>query len=229
MQDKDLSNLTLYVNAGHGGLDSAGNYRTFAHDGKHYEIVDNAGSTIMRNFEGVTNRIFATLIMDKARKLGAEVIQIHENIIDTWNWQRTQKANKHYAVSMQDKSKRQRRYLWLSLHSNAFASTFKGLSTSPRGIEIFTSIGKTFSDDIASLIMKELENDLQVFNVPFRKDFSDRDGDKEANFEELVSTAMPAVLIENLFFTNETDAKLLLNKEYQTTFTDAVIKALLQV
>lgn len=226
---KDLTNLTLYVNAGHGGLDSAGSYRTFAHDGKHYEIVDNAGKTIMKNFEGVTNRIFSKIIMDKARELGAEVIQIHEDVMDTWNWQRTQKANVHFAISMQSKIKRNKKYLWLSLHSNAFASTFKGLSTSPRGIEIFTSIGKTFSDDIASLIMNELETGLKDFNVPFRKDNSDGDGDKEANFTELVATAMPAVLIENLFFTNETDAKLLLNKEYQTAFTDAVIKALLQL
>lgn len=225
---EDLKNLTLYVNAGHGGFDSAGNYRTFAHDGKHYEIVDNAGKTIMRNFEGVTNRIFSKLIMDKARELGAEVIQIHEEVMDTWNWKRTQKANTHFAISMQNRSRRTRKYLWLSLHSNAFATTFKGLSTSPRGIELFTSIGKTFSDDIASLIMKELENDLKVFNVPFRKDNSDGDGDKEANFTELVATAMPAVLIENLFFTNETDAKLLLNPAYQKAFTDAIIKALLQ-
>jgi N-acetylmuramoyl-L-alanine amidase len=148
--------------------------------------------------------------------------------MDTWNWQRTQKANTHFAISMQNRSRRTRKYLWLSLHSNAFASTFKGLSTSPRGIELFTSIGRTLSDRVASLILNELELALKPFSVPFRKDNSDGDGDKEAGFEELIATAMPAVLIENLFFTNETDARLLLNENYQKAFTDGIIKALLQ-
>ena len=46
-----------------------------------------------------------------------------------------------------------------------------------------------------------------------RKDTSDGDPDKESNFYVLVNTAMPAILSENFFMTNERECKTLLMTE----------------
>ena len=46
-----------------------------------------------------------------------------------------------------------------------------------------------------------------------RKDTTDGDVDKESNFYVLIHTAMPAVLSENFFMTNEKECKNILLSE----------------
>ena len=46
-----------------------------------------------------------------------------------------------------------------------------------------------------------------------RKDTRDGDVDKESNFYVLIHTAMPAILSENFFMTNEKECKTLLLSE----------------
>lgn len=63
-----------------------------------------------------------------------------------------------------------------------------------RGFSIYTTKGKTNSDIIAEIIMKQLMSDFPELKT--RVDKSDGDLDKEENFTVLVKSNCPAVLIE---------------------------------
>ena len=59
-----------------------------------------------------------------------------------------------------------------------------------------------------------VESDKEFPNYKMRKDTRDGDVDKESNFYVLIHTAMPAILSENFFMTNEKECKTLLLSEY---------------
>ena len=87
----------------------------------------------------------------------------------------------------------------VSLHGNAASIPYAN------GIEIFTSIGETKSDKIATIFGGFYEN----LDMNFRKDFWDvgkKDMDKEMNFYELKRTHCPWILPEIGFYTNKNDA-----------------------
>ena len=76
---------------------------------------------------------------------------------------------------------------------------------------MYTSEGETKSDDIATVLFNEAEREFP--NYKMRKDtYSDGDVDKEANFYVLIHTAMPAILSENFFMTNERECNLLMSE-----------------
>ena len=76
---------------------------------------------------------------------------------------------------------------------------------------MYTSEGETKSDDIATVLFNEAEREFPNYNM--RKDtYSDGDVDKEANFYVLIHTAMPAILSENFFMTNERECNLLMSE-----------------
>lgn len=97
--------------------------------------------------------------------------------------------------------------IFISFHSNASPSH------NARGFEIFTSVGETRSDILATYIGEEIKDEFK--DLRFRTDYSDGDLDKESQFYVLRKTKCPAVLIENLFFDNEHDFKLLQSVTFQ--------------
>ena len=99
--------------------------------------------------------------------------------------------------------------LYVSIHVNAAASDGKWHTGT--GWEIYTSPGKTKSDNLAKCIYESAKNNLT--NVKLRTDFSDGDPDKEANLYVLNHTNCPAVLTENLFQDNKNDVDYLLSDE----------------
>ncbi len=211
---------TIYINAGHGSIDPAtGKYMTFPTHGKFYEY-EGRGYTA---YEGVTNRIFAMLFEQAMQNTGIRIVRTYHRINDMDNYQRTQIANADFMRTRPDKA------LWLSWHSNAFGMQSKGQSQAPRGYSIFTSEGETTADSCAKLILDETElATAKRFGIMFRKDMRDNNPDFDINFDELTLTYMPAVLIENLFFTNYDDATLLLNKDYQQAVIQATKTAVLK-
>lgn len=92
--------------------------------------------------------------------------------------------------------------LFVSVHANAGGGT---------GWEIFTSIGETKSDKYATVFTKEAMNKLPGWRI--RKDLSDGDPDKEANFYVLKNTICPAVLTENMFMDTEKDCRFIMSEE----------------
>ena len=114
------------------------------------------------------------------------------------------------------------------MHSNALGMASEGASNPTRGYSVWTSIGETQSDKIASLVFEAVAPVCEKYKMPLLKSvWADGDVDYEANFDELALTFMPAVLNELGFFTNITDAKLLKNEAFQNEVVQAYKTAVL--
>ena len=95
--------------------------------------------------------------------------------------------------------------LVLSIHVNAAGDGSKWLNA--RGFCVFTSKGKTNSDELATIMCEEAEKSHIDFKI--RKDMSDGDADWEENFTILSKTKCAAVLSENFFMDNRDDVAFL--------------------
>lgn len=95
----------------------------------------------------------------------------------------------------------------VSIHCNAAGS---GEWLQARGWEAYTTPKPTKSDALAECLYKAAEKSLA--DVKMRKDLSDGDSDKEADFYVIKNTKCPAVLTENLFQDNKEDVTFLLSR-----------------
>lgn len=116
---------------------------------------------------------------------------------------------------------------YVSIHVNAAAST--GSWNKAGGWAAYTSPGRTRSDILATYLYEAAEKHLSGYAAkmeedkkkglygsnqkPFRKDLSDGDPDKEANFYVLTRTKCAAVLTENLFMDNKADVAFLQSED----------------
>ena len=118
------------------------------------------------------------------------------------------------------------RCIYVSIHVDAASS---GEWKNAGGWTAYTSPGRTRSDILATYLYESAEKHLSGYAAkmedgkkkgqygsnqkPFRKDTSDGDPDKEANFYVLVRTKCAAVLTENLFQDNKADVAFLTSEE----------------
>ena len=118
------------------------------------------------------------------------------------------------------------RCIYVSIHVDAASS---GEWKTAGGWTAYTSPGRTRSDILATYLYEAAEKHLAGYAAkmeegkkkglygsnqkPFRKDTSDGDPDKEANFYVLVRTKCAAVLTENLFQDNKADVAFLQSEE----------------
>lgn len=96
----------------------------------------------------------------------------------------------------------------VSIHINAAGNGTQWMTA--RGFSVYTSKGKTKSDELATIMCEEAEKSHVDFKI--RKDMSDGDADWEENFTILTKTKCPAVLSENFFMDNEDDVNFLLSQ-----------------
>lgn len=99
--------------------------------------------------------------------------------------------------------------VFISIHANAAGSGSEWMNA--RGWSVYTTKGVTASDSIATLFYKEAEKLLPKYGMTLRKDMSDGDPDYESNFTVIYKTLCPAILTENLFQDNMTDASFLMS------------------
>lgn len=118
------------------------------------------------------------------------------------------------------------RCIYVSIHVDAASS---GEWKNAGGWTAYTSPGDTLSDILATYLYESAEKHLAGYAAkmedgkknglygsnqkPFRKNTSDGDPDKEANFYVLVRTKCAAVLTENLFQDNKADVAFLTSEE----------------
>lgn len=118
------------------------------------------------------------------------------------------------------------RCIYVSIHVDAASS---GEWKNAGGWTAYTSPDSTLSDILATYLYESAEKHLAGYAAkmedgkkkglygsnqkPFRKDTSDGDPDKEANFYVLVRTKCAAVLTENLFQDNKADVAFLTSEE----------------
>jgi N-acetylmuramoyl-L-alanine amidase len=115
--------------------------------------------------------------------------------------------------------------LYVSIHVNAAGSDGKWHTAG--GFSVYTSKGKTKSDNLAECIYSRASKCLSSYVVlleqgkkvgfydqsqkAFRMDVSDGDKDLEADFYVLKNTNCPAVLVECMFQDNKSDVEFLLS------------------
>lgn len=167
-----------------------------------------------KHYEGVSNRDIAKRIMKLCDIHGVKYYDILEGSEkDISLSERVRRANKFY---FKDKN-----CIFLSIHSDAFNKE------SAQGFSVYTSKGVTNSDKIASIIFNEMK--IEFDNHFPRPDYTDGDSDKEANFFVLKNTIMPAVLSENLFYTNWREVQILGSKDGRQRIADAHFKAIMHI
>lgn len=163
-------------------------------------------------------RDMAKSVFNVLKALGYNVELLVPEVYDVSLTERVRRVNKRceeYGAS---------NVLVLSIHVNAAWDGSKWLNA--RGFSVFTSKGKTNSDELATIMCEEAEKSHIDFKI--RKDMSDGDADWEENFTILSKTKCAAVLSENFFMDNRDDVAFLQSpcgKEIvKTIHVNAVIK-----
>lgn len=105
------------------------------------------------------------------------------------------------------------------LEADMFVSIHCNAATNPnaKGFEIWTSPGMTRGDKLAECILNQIEDT-----------FPDRlnRGLKEADFYVLNRTYAPACLVETAFISNDEEAKLLADDDWQDTYARAIARGI---
>ncbi len=200
----------VYLDAGHGGIDSNGKYVTAPN--KQFEHASGTFHNGGWFYEGVWNRKLTDLVAKKLSNLGIQHLIVSHEYLDLSLSYRVKMANWYH--------RNFKKGIFISNHSNASGSH------RARGFEVYTTPGKTKSDSIAE---KHWENvkDLLGDTIKMRPDTSDGDHDKEARFYVIKNTVMPAILVEHLFFDNKDDAKLLMKDLIVEQFAEAQVRTII--
>ena len=196
----------VLIDAGHGGLDATGTYTTPPKNGKRFDHKDRTlnfhgieGNSVF--YEGVSNRIFARMLATELAILRIPYLPIYDDVADTSLTARTTLANAIHAAYNQNT-------VLISLHSNASSNG------TARGWSAHTSEGVTRSDNFAAHIENATKPLMQA------QGFQNR-GCRNDAFHMVTRSAMPAVLIETLFFDNLQDAMALNNLTTIKAFCEA--------
>ena len=106
--------------------------------------------------------------------------------------------------------------IFISLHCNSAANQ------SAEGYEVWTSPGNTLGDKLATCIYGQIAAEFP--DRAGRTDYSDGDPDKESRFYVLVHTNAPACLVEMAFISNDAEAALLADAEWQDRYARAIAR-----
>ena len=186
----DSKNLYIFDN-GHGGIID-GVYQT---PGKRSPIWPD-GTQL---FEGEFNRSIIDRLMKLCEDANIDCINLVDTNVDIPLSTRTSQANEIYRNT-------EKPCIYVSIHANGFTKE------SAHGWGVYTSRGETKSDEIATILFNKAKAEFP--NHKMRTDtYTDGDVDKEANFWVLAKTAMPAILSENFFMTNEAECRVLLSED----------------
>jgi N-acetylmuramoyl-L-alanine amidase len=188
--------MTPIFDNGHGGM-IGGKYQT---KGKRSPEWD-CGVL----YEGMFNRWVINRLIELMDREGFKYYHVSPELRDIPLWQRAERANKIHG-------KDPNTYV-ISVHANAGGG---------EGMEAFTSPGQTNSDNIADLILKDLERNFP--EIPMRFDQTDGDRDKEAKFTILTDTKCPAILVECGFMDHPKDYERL----WDPRFLDRIVSSLFQ-
>lgn len=193
--------MLVLLDNGHGSLVN-GEYQT---KGKQSPIWDD-GTQL---YEGEFNRAIVNGLIEELTKLNIPFVNIAPEYSDITLETRVKRANKYAS----EKS------FYISIHSNAGGGN---------GVEFFTSIGQTLSDEIATIFGEEFKKEFPYKKL--RVDYSDKDLDKEKDFYVLKKTIMPSIISENFFMDNEEECKsILMNREGRSKIIKYHLNAILRV
>ena len=202
--EKSQSKYLWLLDPGHGGMID-GEYQTAGK--RSPKFAD--GSVL---YEGELNRALVQRIDSACKAGGIDSIILVPEEEDISLKERVRRANAIYKID--------KRAVYLSVHANAFGNGWN----SAHGWSCYTSKGETRSDEIATIFYRMMAAEFPEKKM--RKDNTDGDPDKEADFYVLRKTAMPAVLTENFFMTNGEEAASLLKNSIRDRIADAHMDAI---
>ena len=201
----------VILDAGHGGIDpKTGRYTTAPAKMWTHEATATEKEFVFH--EGVFNRQVCRFLEEMLLRRGIPTYRTYHESNDVSLSTRVSVANAYF---MEHSGA-----VLISIHGNAAANE------KAQGLEVFTSKGQTKSDVLAEHLIDCLAQELPAMKM--RKDTTDGDQDKEANFYILRKTKCPAVLSENGFFTNRSEAKLMMTVEYKKKIAQAHFDAVLR-
>jgi len=160
-------------------------------------------------YEGDFNRYIIDGVIARLKLLHKPYHHVSPELTDTSLKTRVNRANK---IHRKDNST----YL-VSVHANAGGGT---------GWEIFTSVGETKSDYIAT----KFGEDFRIYNdLRERSDYLDGDLDKESNFYVLRKTMCPAILIECGFMDHKVDYERLWSIDFRENIIESLVQSILKL
>jgi len=192
--DKHSNGYVWILDNGHGGIID-GVYQTAGKRSPKWED----GTQL---FEGEFNRAVVKRIIKLCEAEGIECINLVDTEKDLSLRLRTDMANDIYRERQQIDGKK---FIYVSVHANGFNKE------SAHGWSVYTTVGETVSDKIAQILYEKARAEFPDHKM--RKDTTDGDADKEANFWVLRKVVMPSILSENFFMTNREESKLQLSEE----------------
>lgn len=218
---EDLSRtspLVVCLDAGHGGTHpDTGVYMTPPQRGRYYRHLNPDGSLAFEIREGDINRQIAERVADECERNRIPVVKTYHAYLDSPLTERVRLANQTHDQARAEG----RTTIFISLHSDAFGKVLETpfrdgqpQRSQPNGFSVFTSRGNTRSDHLAERLYARMEARIKD-PIRYRRERSDGDSDWEKNFAVLYYTKAPAILVENLFFTNYEDAQRLMSTTYQ--------------
>lgn len=161
-------------------------------------------------FEYEFNRDIVKRIKAKLDRLNIESVVLVPELEDISLSERCKRANKIYDSNHD--------CLLLSIHANAGGGT---------GWEAWTSIGKTKSDDYATILYDTARK--YFANWKIRTDYSDGDPDWESNFYILKNTKCPAILTENFFMDTRKDCEFIMSDAGRELIADMHVDFIKQI
>lgn len=129
-------------------------------------------------------------------------------------------------ISLSERVKRADR-IWKNTGKKCFLISIHGNAGGGTGYEVWTSTGKTKSDDIATILWEEMK--IEFPSQKMRLDTSDGDVDKESNFYILKNTKCPAIISENFFIDNRQDCKLMQSEAGRIKIANAHVRAIKKI
>lgn len=208
---KDYSNIMVHIDNGHAS----------STPGKRSPYSANKVLPALDFYEYKSNREIAEILRQKLESKGFKVNmvcpEIDEDIKLTVRAKRTNDMkNENYSM----------KHIFISIHSNACGNGAEW--NSARGWSAWTTKGQNNSDKLADCLYDAAEEILPKHQMTIRKDMSDGDRDYEENFTVIYSANMPAVLTENLFFTNVTDTAFLLSPEGKEAIAEIHLQGIMK-
>lgn len=192
--------MTIIIDAGHNFSDTWQKMSPIKEDGTRF-------------YEYQSNRRIARKLSMELDKLGIPyVYTIHPDDRNDMSLQnRVGKAN---AVAYKEGKDN---VLFISLHSDALGMGDKWYDAN--GYSIFTSVGCTKSDSYAKVFEEVAKEKLEPYKKKVR-------GRYEKNFYVLKHTICPAILLEQLFYTNKEDLEFLESDEGVKVLVDIIVEAI---
>ena len=206
-----MSNFCWILDNSHGGF-IHGIYQTAGKRSPKWED----GSQL---FEGDFTRNIVRRIVKLCEQAGIETIQLVESNEDVSLLERVTRANMIFNRKLQNEGKK---CILVTIHANESNDPNMG------GWTVYTSTGESISDKIATIFYHQMKNTFP--NEKMRSDLHDGDADWEANFQLIYATAMPSIMTENFYMTNERECKELLMKDSnRQKIAEAHFNAILEV